>query len=770
MIRPQYLLPEFNDELIFDNFAGGGGYSVGVEMALGRHVDHAINHDAKALGMHRINHPQTIHHCEDIFDVNPGAIAAGGPGGSPKRIGYAHFSPDCKHFSKAKGGRPLNKKIRGLVLVMFRYAALGTRVMTMENVEEITTWCPLLPNGQPDLRHKGRTWKAFLAALGRGLHPDHPDLDLMLKLVNRKPKKNRHLQGPPPPLITKEQLVRGFGYQFEWRLLRGCDFGAPTIRKRLFLICRNDGRPIVWPEPTHFAPKDLPAARKRLGRAAKPHRIIADCLDWSLPCPSIFLTRAQARQARCKRPLANPTLQRVAFGIDRYVLRAGEPFFVNLTHQGGERIEPVSAPGKTITGARRGEKALVNPQLAPFLTEHANATHQRNFPADEPLRTQVAQVKGGHFSLVSPTLVHVAHGERDRKGKKRGRGAKAVTEQFPSVLASNDGAVVAAHLTKFNTGAVGQPLDKPVTAITAGSHAPDTHGGAASVHGVVAATMVQTGYGEREGQNPRVPHLDKPLGTAVSSGKHAVVAGSMVKLRGDVNTHAPGHPLDEPGHTSSAGGTHHALSTVYLAQHNAGFNTNPGHPVTKPVSPITTKGSQQQLVSATMTLYYGSEAEGQALDESLRTVSTKPRFGLAVLELAAQYPNLTPEQIKGALRVANFLRRFGVVFEGDFAIVTAKDGSQWVIVDIGMRMLTPRELFRAQGFHNGYIIDEAWLISPRTGKLKVVKLTKEEQIRMCGNSVCPDVAEAITAANVPELALWKPGEQKRRKQELALVA
>ncbi len=729
MIRSELIL-DLHDELIVDNFAGGGGASSGIEEALGRHVDHAINHDAEAIGMHRINHPQTIHHCEDVFAINPAAIAG------RRRVGLGHFSPDCKHFSKAKGGKPLNKKIRGLVLVILRWAAIRTRVITMENVEEIRTWGPLLhhskhrrgcacgkPCGRPDTLHKGRTWQAFLDALGPGIDPDHPDIPEMLEVLGDS--------------VTKQQLVSGFGYQAEVRELRACDFGAPTIRKRLFMIARCDGRPIVWPSPTHADPS-------KPGRL-EPWKPVADCIDWELPCPSIFLTKAQARRHGCRRPLKPNTLRRIAAGIDRYVLRSASPFIVSLTHQGGVRVESVNEPSKTLTGANRGEKALVTP----FLTEHANASNQRNFPADEPSRTLCAQVKGGHFALVAPTLARTAHGETDKNGKKRGRGSNAVTEPLPTTCASNDlslisavivGAggparsgeprptdkpmhtlltrsdsnLVAVHMTKFNTGSIGSPADQPAPTIVAGTHSPDTHGGAASTLGVVAA--------------------------------------SLVKLRGDPATH-PSQPVTTPGHTISAGGQHHALSACYLAQHNGGFNTNPGHDSRDPISTISNKGAQQQVVAASLAAYYGSEADGQPIQEPLRSVTTKPRFALSTAEAVA--PALTEAQLEKARRVARFLRRYGVRIDGEFAMV-----GQYIIVDIGMRMLTPRELFRAQGFREKYVIDRAWLVHPRTGEVREVRLTKEAQIRMCGNSVSPPCYRDIVAANVPELSVWNERERK----------
>lgn len=782
MPTPQLIL-DLHTELLIDNFAGGGGASTGIERALGRHVDHAINHDAAALGMHRINHAQTVHHCEDVFEVDPVTLTKGRP------VGMAWFSPDCRHFSKAKGGKPVEKKIRGLCLVMLRYAKIRSRVMFMENVEEIQTWGPLVQmckNGElgwyPDPQHKGRTWRAFLDCLGSGIAADHPDLPEILEVLGGT--------------VTAAECIRGFGYKCEHRELRACDYGAPTIRKRLFMIARRDGKPIVWPAPTHADPK-----KAAPGSKLKPWRTIAECIDWHLACPSIFLTGAAAKAARCKRPLAAPTLRRIAKGIDRYVLKSARPFLVSLTHQGGERVESVDAPANTITGANRGENAVVmtkfhgshkdrddgstrgqsltDPllsadtsnrfslaaaELAPFITQHAHGSSPRSHSPQDPLPTLCAGVKGGHFALVSGTVVNTCNGKFDEAP------SRAIDPQgtLPTITGEQ----------KF---------------------------------GLAGATLVQTGYGERPGQEPRALDLDKPLGTVVAgsckvgvvtgtligaggpvySGKpkpldvpmntqttenhSAIAAASMVKLRG-TSTAAD---VAEPLHTQSAGGNHHGLVAVtairhfgqsvgqsvdqpapttvgggggktgllaaVMAQHNGGFNTTPAHPVDEPVSTLGATGSQQQLVTASCAAYYGSEKDGQSVDEPARTGRSKGHLGLIE---QTSVKTLTPDQIAGALRVAAFLRAHGVQLEGDFATVGG-----YVMVDIGMRMLTPRELFRAQGFPADYVIDKAWHIDPKTGTLTEQPLTKAEQIKKCGNSVCPPVAEAIVKANVPELRI-----------------
>ncbi len=688
----------FQKKLILDFFAGGGGGSTGIERA-GLHVDHAFNHAADALGMHRINHPWTQHHQEDVFDAIPDEITQGRP------IGLAHFSPDCRHFSKAKGGKPVEKRIRGLVLVMLRWAKAGAEVMTMENVEEIRTWGPLVqmvkngkPGWYPDPQHIGRTWRAFVDCMTTGIDPDHPDLPEFVEVL--------------AGTVSKEEMIRGFGYDFDAREIRGFSHGAPTIRNRLFGIFRCDGKPIVWPDHTHADPRKLQPGQQKWP-------IIAQCLDFTLPCHSIFLSGKSAKKARCKRPLARPTLSRVARGIDQFVLKAAQPFIVSLTHQGGDRVESVNEPAKTITGAHRGEKALVQTTTAPFVTEHANASNPRNMPADEPARTICAQVKGGHFALVSANLVHIAHGEHDKNGKKRGRGERSVEMPLSTTTASPDLALV--------TG-----------------------------------TLVQTGYGEREGQAPRALDPQAPLGTVTAGGgKHALAACSLVKMRGD----NVGSEADAPLHTISAGGTHHGLVTAFMAQHNGGFCDTPGHDLRKPLSTVSSTGAQQQLVAASAVAFYGSEADGQDVGTPARTVTAKARMGLVQSALAH---SLTPAQLAGARRVAKFLRAHGVQFDGEFATVAGH-----VIIDIGMRMLTPRELFRAQGFDDDYIIDRAWIADKATGEVREVKLTKEQQIRMCGNSLCPQVLEAIVRANCPDLIQhdpppkWRPTFAEYQQRRIA---
>lgn len=297
---PQHTL-NFN-ELAIDSFAGGGGASTGIEMAIGRPVDIAINHDPQAISMHTVNHPTTKHYCENVWQVDPREATQGRP------VGIAWFSPDCTHHSKARGGKPTSSRVRGLAWVVLKWAFLvKPRIIALENVEEFEDWGPLNKLDKPCKIRKGKTFKRFV-----------------------------------------EQLT-AIGYQVQWQTLRACDYGAPTIRKRLFLIARRDGQPITWPTPTH-------------GPSLKPYVAASTIIDWTIPTPSIFDR---------KRPLADNTLKRIAKGIQKYV-QNDDPFIHN--------------------GA------------AHFLTEHANGSSHRVFNINEPLRTQCARVKGGHFAMVSIIL------------------------------------------------------------------------------------------------------------------------------------------------------------------------------------------------------------------------------------------------------------------------------------------------------------------------------------------------------------------------------
>lgn len=383
-------------EIIVDNFAGGGGASTGIELATGRNVDIAINHDPDAIAMHKVNHPETLHYCESVWEVVPREVADGRP------VALCWLSPDCTHFSKARGGKPVDKNIRGLAWVAVRWAAtVKPRVMMLENVEEFQTWGPM-SGDMPCPKRKGKTFESFKKALMRQ------------------------------------------GYQVEHRELRACDYGAPTIRKRFFMIMRRDGQPIIWPKPTHGHPDSKEVKQGKL----LPYRTAAECVDWSIPVPSIFGR---------KKPLAVNTCKRIAKGMTRFVIDNPEPFVVNTRN--GERvgqkprIRSLKDPYWTIT-ALGSQGALVTP----FVTEHANASNQRNMPIDEPLRTLCAQVKGGHFAVVAPFIAK----------HYTGVVGQAVDKPLSTVTAVDHHSLVYGHLIKLRNNQYGQSVLEPVPTLTAG--------------------------------------------------------------------------------------------------------------------------------------------------------------------------------------------------------------------------------------------------------------------------------------------------------------
>jgi DNA (cytosine-5)-methyltransferase 1 len=504
------------NELIVDNFAGGGGASTGIEMATGRAVDIAINHDPHAIAMHSTNHPETLHYCENVFDIDPIVATARQP------VALAWFSPDCRHFSKAKGGKPVQKEIRGLAWVSIRWALkVRPRVIKLENVEEFKTWGPLLAaEMRPDPTRSGETFKAFVGMLSTGIAADHPALAECCEVL-----------GIALDSDDATRLINGLGYVVDYRELRACDYGAPTIRKRFFMVMRCDGRPVVWPDATHGDPKS-PGVRSG---ALLPWRTAADCIDWSLPGTSIFGR---------KKLLAENTLKRIARGIQKFVINNPAPFIVKCNHTSTKtkydcfRGQPLSAPLQTIT--KTHGYAVIIPHLTKFRT---GATGQA---VTEPVPTVTAGTS-----------------------KRPGGNGHAL-------------GLVEAHLVPFIGrqfgNSIGHEIDKPCGTITAG-------GGGKSQ--LTTATLIQVGYGERPGQAPRVPGLDKPLGTVVAGGgKHAVVAAHLVKHFGGNYTGA-GVALDEPVHTVTTT-DHHGLITSHLVKLRG--TCKDGQPTDKPMPTITAGG------------------------------------------------------------------------------------------------------------------------------------------------------------------------------------
>ncbi|CAI2797053.1 DNA cytosine methyltransferase [Pseudomonas fluorescens group sp.] len=615
--QPSMGLP-FQKELVVDLFAGGGGASTGIARAY-REPDVAVNHNPIALAVHRANHPKTAHYVADVFEVDPVMATGGQP------VGILWASPDCRHHSKAKGGAPRDRGVRGLAWVVVRWAhATRPRLMFLENVEEFCDWGPIDEDGQPIKVERGRTFKSFIAALSTGLPADHPDMPEVLQSIG--------------DFVPVESLVRGLGYNVEWRERIAANAGAPTIRKRLYLVARSDGLPIVWPEPVRHK---KPTAKQQ------PWRTAAECIDWSNLGKTIFRDK----------PMALNTRRRVAKGMWRHVITSDKPFIVPLrgtssshtsTHSVDEAVSTISSGGT--------HHALVQPVAAPFLTECANGSSQRNFDVQEPLRTQVAQVKGGHFAMAACHLTHLTH-HGERSGYSPDEAARTVT-------GANRGeqVIVCGHMTAFGQNAVGSTPDDPAQTVLAG----------AARHGVVAA---------------------------------------------------------------------------FFEQANGGFYKGDGRPADAPMSTICQSGSNQRLVNAYLVKYYGCDTGGVSLTEPMHTLPTKDR--VALVEVVRVPDTLTLEQIEGARRCAAFMHEHLPQHFKEPAEMIMIGG--YVLVDITLRMLQPPELKAAQGFDKDYIIDRGLFVDPVTGAEQWLPINKTNQVRLIGNSVCPDEAEALVRANAADI-------------------
>lgn len=545
-----------NGELIVDNFAGGGGASTGIELATGYSVDVAINHDPEAIRMHKANHPNTEHYCENVWAVDPVKACKGHP------VALAWFSPDCKHFSKAKGGKPKDKNIRGLAWVACRWAGLvRPRVIMLENVEEFKTWGPLNRGHHPIKSKQGKTFERFV------------------------------------------QQLTDLGYKVEFRELVAADYGAPTMRKRFFMIARCDGKPIVWPEPTH-GPADSEAVKAGL---LKPYVGAYTQIDFSRPCPSIFDTSEEIKEKygiRAVRPLAPKTMERIARGLKKFVLDNPEPFVIQCNHGGERRPNDIREPMPTITG--KHGYGIVEPTLTPYMG--TNTTNHPGGNCKDPIHTITT---GNQQCLISPTLIQY-HSETSKDGVR----GQTIEDPIMTVDSSNRYGLVTSFLHKYYDGGykgAGESVENPLPTVTAWDH-----------NSVVTANLIQ------------------------------------------MNNHCDGKDIRLPLPTITAGDGHFGEVRAFLIK------------------------------------YYG-QGTGQDIEKPLDTVTAQDRFGLVTI-----------------------------------------NGTDYQIVDIGLRMLEPRELYGCQGFPDDYIIDHDY-----TGKT----YPRSEQVRRCGNAVCPPIPAALVKANLPELCV-----------------
>jgi DNA (cytosine-5)-methyltransferase 1 len=589
--------------LVVDLFAGGGGTSLGLEWALGRSPDIAINHDREAIAMHMANHPETTHYTEDVRKVDIRKVVAGRP------VAFLWLSPDCKHHSKAKGGKPVDRKIRGLAWEGVRWARIARpSVIILENVEEFRDWGPLDKRHLPDPARKGFTFRRYVAE------------------------------------------YRKLGYAVETRELRACDYGSPTTRKRLFFVARCDGQPIVWPRPTHS--KD--------GRGGLlPWRSAAECINFSIPCPSIFLSPEEARALRVKRPLAEKTQRRIYRGIDRFVIHNPRPFIVNMaygevapdgvTRRRGHGQHDIDAPIPTITGSGGGGGfGLAAPVLV--RTDHHQSHATNAFAAQAPLGT-ITSAKG--HAVVAPTIVPVNHGG------------------------------------DLRVHSVEEPL-RTITGAHRGEYA-------------LAAPVLVPRYGEREGQSPRAIPIDQPAPTIV--------------------------PTQNGG----------SLAVAYMAKHHGGHEAT-GSQLHLPIDTITARDANA-LVASSLVKLKGTSKDGQPITDPLHTIQAGGYHYAEVRAFLIKYHD------NGGQWGDLFDPAPTVVANDSLGLVTV-EGVPHAIVDIGMRMLIARELFRCQGFPDSYQIDVECDRVVR-GRIVRSRLPGDAQVRMVGNSVPPQLAHAMAAANVP---------------------
>jgi len=648
MIRDQFSLCVDN-EILVDLFAGGGGMSGAIERALGRHVEIALNHNSDAISMHMVNHPQSQHYCCDVFEVDPREATQG------RAVGHLHGSPDCTHHSQAAGGQPRSKKIRGLGWVLPRWAGqVSPRSISMENVKQMQQWGPLIAK-----RDK---------ATGRVVTLDMVESPTTGKMVNRVadpgervPVQNQYLIPDPKQAgRTWRRFIRTFermGYQVEWRILCAADYGAATTRERLFLFARRDGKPIIWPEPTHF---------KKPKRGQKAWRPAADHIDWSIPCPSIF-TR--------KKPLADATMRRIAKGMKKFVIDATEPFIVPIANWSGETVQSTA----------------------------------------EPLRTITAWPKGGSFAVAAP------------------------------------------HMVKFRADSIGHAITDPCPTITSGGGA-KRPAGAAHALGLSSAILVGAGGPSYSGKPASVK---SPLGTILKENHRNVATAYMMQANGGFNT-TPGHDMREPASTITNTGSQQQLVAATLAHLRGNCDARD---VADPLMTISAGGEHHGLIAAHMVSYYTDKSNRcRDMSTPTATITTENRIGLV------EY-NLSKEHEEGALRCAAFLMSYygtdntsgldkpmpTATTRDRLALVTVwVKGEPWVIVDIGLRMLSPRELYNCQGFPPDYIIDHG-----HDGRV----FSKSAQVRMVGNSVSPPPAIALIRANCMDMAAWTLAELKQQDKE-----
>lgn len=619
----------FDGEIIVDNFAGGGGASTGIEIATGMAVAIAINHDPAAILMHKTNHPYTEHLQASVWDVDPKTVCRGRP------VGLAWFSPDCKHFSKAKGAALVDRKIRGLAWITLRWAAeVRPRVIILENVEEFQTWGPVR-KGKPVKKLAGTTFRKFIRQL--------------------------------------EEL----GYTVEYRELIAADYGAPTSRKRFYMIARCDGKPIVWPKPTH----------SKTGADGLPRwRSAAEIIDWSLPCPSVFATKAEIMDRyglKAVRPLAKNTMRRVIRGVDKFTIRSGKPFVVPTGY--GERkgqaprVHDIDAPVPTVVGT--GKENLCKPLLAPVTV--TNTSNSVGGTVGAPVHTVTT---AGNQMLVTPSLVSIGQtGGGDR--------IRDLREPVPTTVSKQEACLVSPSLIQYHT-------EQTESVRASGLGTPINTVDASNRYGLTCANLVEYYTGGRP------LDVQDPMHTVTSHDREAVVAAHIAKYYGGVVGEKVGEPL--PTVTAI---DHNAVCAAHVVKFKG---DNVGTPPSEPLQTVTASAGKERACSG------GTFAVCRAHLAKIRSGDDLGHW---------------PE-------IRALLNEFcGYTLAEDEVLLLEISGALYYIADIGLRMLSPRELYNAMGFPQDYIIDRDYLGN---------EYKKSAQVARCGNAVCPPVASALVRANLPE--------------------
>lgn len=604
------------DEIIVDNFAGGGGASTGIELATGRRVAIAINHDPDAIRMHRANHPYTEHLQASVWDVDPVAECRGRP------VGLAWFSPDCKHFSKAKGAALVDRKIRGLAWITLRWAAkVRPRVIILENVEEFQTWGPVR-KGKPVKKLAGTTFRKFISQL------------------------------------------EALGYTVEFRELVAADYGAPTSRKRFYMIARCDGKPIVWPKPTH----------SKTGANGLPKwRSAAEIIDWSLPCPSVFASKAEIMAEyglKAVRPLAKNTMRRIIRGVDKFTIRSGKPFIVQQKFQNA--AQNIEKPLTTVTAV--GAHELCKPLLAPVTV--TNTSNSVGATVGEPMNT-VRTGGGGGQMMVTPFLAECNH--------SGGGHIAPVGDAYKTITAKHTGGIVAPSLIQYHT-------EQTESVRASGLGTPIHTVDASNRYGLTCANLVEYYTGGRP------LDITDAMHTVTSHDREAVVAAHIAKYYGGVVGEKVGEPL--PTVTAI---DHNAVCTAHVVKFKG---DNLGHGMNDPMQTVTTSAGEFAECVACMAKMHRGDNLGH-----------------------------WPE-------IRALLNEFcGYTLAEDEVLLLEISGALYYIADIGLRMLSPRELYNAMGFPPDYIIDRDYLGN---------EYKKSAQVARCGNAVCPPMATALVRANLPE--------------------